>query len=143
MHAKPRQKLGEYYTSFDTQHARNSYIYGNTRLDLVINQVLNVKKVQKERKHLQFVTMFHLLIQSKPLIDYKCMQEFFSFLKVERMLKMHQVDSNKWGMVGMYSFPLYISCKYQNSSSSFWILFGNLIRIYHFFFENQFVGGEW
>jgi hypothetical protein len=45
---------------------------------------------------------------------------------------MHSVDSNGWGMVGMYSFPLYISCKYQNSSSSFCILFGNLIRIYHF-----------
>jgi hypothetical protein len=58
MHAKPRWKLGEYYTSFDTQHARNSHIYGNTRLDFVINQVLNVKKVKKERKYSNLLMCF-------------------------------------------------------------------------------------
>jgi hypothetical protein len=65
----------------------------------------------KKRKYLEFVILFHFLKQGGPLIDYECMQELFVFLKVEKMLKMHWTYSNRWGMVGMNSFPLYISCK--------------------------------
>lgn len=44
--AKPRQIIGEYYNSFDTQHAKNSQVYFTTRLIFVLNQVVNAKKVQ-------------------------------------------------------------------------------------------------
>ncbi len=43
---KPRQIIGEYYNSFDTQHAKNSHIYFTTRLVYVLDQVVNAKKAQ-------------------------------------------------------------------------------------------------
>jgi hypothetical protein len=40
------------------------------------------------------------------LIDYECIQGFFRFIKVEKILNMHWTTSNGWGMVGIYLIPL-------------------------------------
>jgi hypothetical protein len=39
-----------------------------------------------------------------PLIDYECMEGFFQFIKVEKILNMYWTDSNGWGMI----IPLFI-----------------------------------
>ncbi len=86
-YAKPRQIIGEYYINFDTQHAKNSCVYYIIRPNFILNQVVNVEKVQKKEKSFQFVIIFHLLQQGRPLIDYECMQGFFRFLKLSKLPK--------------------------------------------------------
>jgi len=63
------------------------------------------KKGSKKKIYLQHITIFHLLKQGGPLIDYECMQRFFEFLKVEKILKMHRTNSSGWGILGLYSIP--------------------------------------
>ncbi len=62
-HAKPTLKVGGYYTSLHSQHAKNECIYGIIGLDYVLEQVLNAEKVEKKKKYFQFVIFFHLLQQ--------------------------------------------------------------------------------
>jgi hypothetical protein len=43
--------------------------------------------------------MFHLLKHAMPMTNYECMDEqFFTFLKVEKVPKVHWNDSSTWGM---------------------------------------------
>ncbi len=67
-------------------------------------QVLNAKRVEKKKPLACYC--FHLLEQGKPLIDYECIQGFFQFIKVEKIFNMHWINSNGWGMVGIYLVPL-------------------------------------
>jgi hypothetical protein len=67
--------------------------------------MLNTKKAQKIKNIFNTLPIFHLLKQGRPLIDYECMQRFFEFLKVEKILKMHWINSNGWGILGLYSIP--------------------------------------
>jgi hypothetical protein len=60
--------------------------------------VLNAKKACRKRKYLQFVTMFHLLKHVMPMTNFECMDEqFFTFLKVEKVPKVCWNDSSEWG----------------------------------------------
>ncbi len=43
--AKPRQIVGEYHTSFNTQHVKNFHIYCITGPNIVLDQVVNAKKI--------------------------------------------------------------------------------------------------
>jgi hypothetical protein len=43
-HAKLGEKVGDYYTNFDTQHARNSCIYGIIGPNPMIDQMVNVER---------------------------------------------------------------------------------------------------
>jgi hypothetical protein len=41
--------------------------------------------------------MFHLLKHAMPMTNYECMDEqFFTFLKVEKVLEVHWNDSSTW-----------------------------------------------
>jgi hypothetical protein len=61
--------------------------------------VVNAEKACKKRKYLQFVTMFHLLKHAMPMTNYERMDEqVFTFLKVEKVPKVHWNDSFTWGM---------------------------------------------
>ncbi len=94
-HTKPRlgSNLGDFYINYDSEHAKNEKIYNTTRFDSIIDQELNAKKAYKKKKNLEFVIIFHLLKQGKPMTYYECMESFFAFLKVGKVFKLH------WGCI--------------------------------------------
>jgi hypothetical protein len=58
-HAKPKLKVGEYYTSPHSQHEKNEHIYGITGLDSILEQVLNSKRAKK-RKNTSSLFLFSI-----------------------------------------------------------------------------------
>lgn len=50
----------------------------------------------KEKKWIQFVTLLHLLIQGKPIIDYEQLYVFFETLKLKNNLHHHWNDNSRW-----------------------------------------------
>jgi hypothetical protein len=53
------------------------------------------------KKKFQFVTMFHLVKQGKAMKDYECMESFFAFLMVRKVLELHWSDivDEEWKIV--------------------------------------------
>jgi len=62
--------------------------------------MLDAKRACREKK-IQFVTMFHLWKQAKSMKDYECMERFFAFLKVKKVLKLQWRDlvGEEWKIV--------------------------------------------
>jgi hypothetical protein len=44
---KPRQIIGEHYTNFNTQYAKNSRVYCIIGSNLVLDQMVNVERIKK------------------------------------------------------------------------------------------------
>jgi hypothetical protein len=60
--------------------------------------VLNGGRVKFFLKYIQFVAIFHLLKNGRPMIDFKSLKELFEFLKFVDAPKKHWIDSSEWGM---------------------------------------------
>ncbi len=90
----PRVVVGQYSTYPINSHVKNEKLLTVRGLDIVDVQLENGGKVEKEKKYIQFVAIWHLLKQGRPMIDF----ERLKFLKVENCLRKHWFDSTNWTM---------------------------------------------
>jgi len=61
---------------------QNKKLYASRGWDNVDVQVANNNKVEKINKYLQFVSIFHLLQQDKPMTNFETSKNLFQFLKI-------------------------------------------------------------
>jgi hypothetical protein len=64
----------------------------------IIDQVNFGLHIEKKQKLLQFVTIFHLLQQGRPPLDYERMRQLFIFVKMQNNPQHHWSDSSVWTM---------------------------------------------
>ncbi len=60
--------------------------------------MLNGGRVEFFLKYNQFLAIFHLLKNGRPMIDSESLKELFEFLKFVNAPKKHWTDSSEWGM---------------------------------------------
>jgi hypothetical protein len=53
----------------------------------VFEEVVNVEKASKMKKYMHFVILYHILKHERPMMDFKNMQGFYEFLKVDKNIK--------------------------------------------------------
>jgi hypothetical protein len=55
-------------------------------------------KGDKARKIAQFATVFHMLQQGRPMLEYESMRDLFGFLKMPHLSKKHWSNNSGWLM---------------------------------------------
>ncbi len=78
---------------------QNKKLYASRGWDNVVVQVANGDKVERKKKYLQFVSIFHLLQQGKPMTNFEACKNLFQFLKVENYPWKHWLDTTSWTVV--------------------------------------------
>lgn len=66
----PKNLVGDYYINNDNQHQRNERVHVNQGSYSIVELVVNGKKVEKKKENFQFMVIFHLLKQGKPMFDF-------------------------------------------------------------------------
>ncbi len=75
-----RVLVGEYYINNDNQHKRSEKVQASLGPNFIaLNLVVNVRKVKKEKKFVQFVAIFHLLKHGRPMNNFEHMKGLLDF----------------------------------------------------------------
>ncbi len=77
----------------------------------VIDQVNFGLHIEKKQKLLQFVTIFHLLQQGRPTLDYERMRQLFIFVKMPNNPQHHWNHSSVWTMAKCMHNIVFINTK--------------------------------
>jgi hypothetical protein len=66
---KPRMVVGAYYVNPNNARVKNEKLYISIRHDTSTSKARKAKK--KKKKYVQFVAIWHLLKQGRPMIDFE------------------------------------------------------------------------
>ena len=88
---------GEYYYSRDCAHAKNAVLYAS-RGPQTVAQMAQNEAGERSRKRVQFATIFHILAQGRPMLEYESLNLLFNFLQVRHLPKKHWSDNSGWAM---------------------------------------------
>jgi len=64
----------------------NERLFESTCHDTIAIQMANQRQVEKKRKYVQFVAIWHLLQQGYPMTNFESFKVLFQFLKLENYL---------------------------------------------------------
>lgn len=90
-------RKGEYYYSKDCAHAKNAVLYAQ-RNHQTVHQLVQNEGGERSRKRVQFATVFHVLQEGRPMLEYESLNRLLNFLRVPHMPKKHWSDDSGWQM---------------------------------------------
>lgn len=93
-------KSGEYYYSRNCAHAKNAILYASRGPQTVAEMTRN-DAGERSRKRVQFSTVFHILAEGRPMVEYESLNSLFSFLQVRHLPKKHWSDNSGWAMAAV------------------------------------------
>ncbi len=82
-------KAGEFYMNKDFVHAKSEHLYYSIRKDTIANQIYHVAIGWRKKKLVQFSICFHMMVESRPMINYESMSKLLHFLDVKNFPKAH------------------------------------------------------
>lgn len=91
--ARPKVVVGKYSICPTNSHVKNEKLFATRGLDTIDVQLENGGKVERKKKYIQFVAIWHFLKQGHPMIDFERLKALFKFLKVENCPCKHWFDS--------------------------------------------------
>jgi hypothetical protein len=95
---------GQWYKAVNCKHLRNERKWAARGVAIPVRDQLLELKGERARKRLQMGTIFHLLEQGRPMLEYEALQPLFEFLEVPKIPKRHWSDNAGWTMVeAMYT----------------------------------------
>jgi hypothetical protein len=81
--------LNESYINNGRKHLRNERAYVSWSSNFIAKLVVNGRKAKKWKTCVQFVAIFHLLKNGKPMTNFEHMKNMFHFLKVHHLLNLY------------------------------------------------------
>ena len=95
---------GQWYIAINCKHLRNERKWATRGVAIPVRDQLLELKGERARKRLQMGTIFHLLEQGRPMLEYEALQPLFEFLEVPKIPKRHWSDNAGWTMAeAMYA----------------------------------------
>jgi hypothetical protein len=83
-------KKGDVYMAKECKHQRNNAIYSARQPCIVLQQLNSIgTSLKRQKKHVQFTLLFHLLTHGRLMLQYEQMELLFSFLKVPCFPRTH------------------------------------------------------
>lgn len=89
-------KKGELYYSQNSKHAKNHKLLASHSGQNIATQLGNGDAREKGIKVVQFATIFHLLQQGCPMLEYEAIKPLYEFLVVPTTNKKHWSDNSRW-----------------------------------------------
>ena len=91
-------KKGEWYMAKDSKHKKNLALYNARAPDNVLQQLNQSNRLEREKKKVQFATLFQILADGRPMLEYESRASLYEFLNVPNFPRMHWSDNSGWIM---------------------------------------------
>lgn len=92
-------KKGDCYIAKDCRHRKNMRLHMAKQPKTILQQVVtSSNRAEKERKKVQFATLFQILSSGRPVLEYQSRQELYRFLQVPNNPSKHWSTSSGWEM---------------------------------------------
>ena len=88
-------KKGQHNIAKNCKHLRYERLYAAKDTMTVAQQLAKVKG-ERVRKRMQFATIFHLLLEGRPMLEYTAIEPLLNFLDVPKLPKQHWSDTAGW-----------------------------------------------
>jgi hypothetical protein len=89
---------GEWYMAKDSKHKKNLALYNARAPDNVLQQLNQSNRLEREKKKVQFATLFQILADGRPMLEYESRAALYEFLNVPNFPRMHWSDNSGWIM---------------------------------------------
>jgi hypothetical protein len=70
-HACINVKKGEWYMAKDSKHKKNMALFNARAPDTVLQQLNQSNRLEREKKKVQFATLFQILKDGRPMLEYE------------------------------------------------------------------------
>jgi hypothetical protein len=95
----PRLEVGDFYIKKDCKHLRNQALWSACQsAPTVIQQVIRGCQAETNIKEVQFSTLFQVLCNGRPMVDYCKTQHLLRHLNVKNLPKKHWCKTSGWEM---------------------------------------------
>jgi hypothetical protein len=91
-------KKGEWYMAKDSKHKKNMALFNARAPDTVLQQLNQSNRLEREKKKVQFATLFQILKDGRPMLEYESRAALYEFLNVPNFPRMHWSDNSGWTM---------------------------------------------
>ena len=82
----------------DSKHKKNLALYNARAPDNVLQQLNQSNRLEREKKKMQFATLFQILADGRPMLEYESRAALYEFLNVPNFPRMHWSDNSGWIM---------------------------------------------
>lgn len=93
-------KAGEQYIATHCRHKKNMRLYAARPPATVLEQINHCTTVEARKKRVQFATLFQLLSDGRPMVEYESRAALYKLLNVPDMPGAHWCDNSGWLMAG-------------------------------------------
>jgi hypothetical protein len=80
-------KKGEWYMAKDSKHKKNMALFNARAPDTVLQQLNQSNRLEREKKKVQFATLFQILADGRPMLEYESRAALYEFLNVPNFLE--------------------------------------------------------
>lgn len=92
-------KKGEFYIAKDCRHRKNMRLALSKQPATVLQQVVNTtNRLERDKKKVQFATLFQILHNGRPLVEFESRFELYDFLQMPNNPRKHWSDNGGWDM---------------------------------------------
>jgi len=91
-------KAGETYIATQCKHRKNLRLYAAKPPATVLEQLNNCTTVEARKKRVQFATLFQLLSDGRPMMEFESRQSLYKLLQVPDLPAAHWCDNSGWVM---------------------------------------------
>ena len=91
-------KAGEQYVATNCKHRKNLKLYAAKAPTTVLEQVNNCTTLEARKKRVQFATLFQLLSEGRPMLEFESRFSLYKFLNVPDLPAAHWCDTSGWAM---------------------------------------------
>ena len=82
----------------DFKHKKNLALFNARALDNVVQQLNQSNRLEREKKKMQFATLFQILVDGRPMLKYESRATLYEFRNVPNFPRMHWSDNSRWIM---------------------------------------------
>lgn len=93
-------KRGEQYIATQCKHRKNLRLYAAKPPPTIIQQINHCTSLETRKKRVQFATLFQLLRDGRPMLEYESRVNLYKFLSVPDLPSAHWCDNSGWLMAG-------------------------------------------
>jgi len=91
-------KKGEHYIAAQCKHRKNMRLYAARAPSSILEQVNHCTTVEARRKRVQFATLFQVLENGRPMVEFESRRSLYKLLAVPDLPSAHWCDNSGWVM---------------------------------------------
>ena len=92
--------------ALNSKHKKNVVLFNARALDIVLQQLNQSNRLEREKEKIKFTTIFQNLVDGRPMLEYESRVALYEFQNVPNFPRIHWSDNSSWIMVEFTYFEV-------------------------------------